>query len=203
MWDLHHKEGGALNNWCLWIVLEKTLGSPLDTKEIQPVHTKGNQSWIIIGRTDSEAEALILWPPDVKNWLTGKNSVTGKDYGQEEKGMTEDEMVGWHHWLSGHEFEPVLENGEEQGSLACCSPWGSQRVRYHWVTEQKTTAINSGALLPSAPKAVAVELRGGDRSKTYEVCVKFPKFGNWLVDYEGMRREEIKVILRVLIWATV
>ena len=179
MWDLHHKEGWALKNWCLWIVvLEETLGSPLDTKKIQPVHTKGNQSWIIIGRTDSEAEALILRPPNAKNWLIGKDSDIGKDWGQEEKGMTEYEMVGWHHWLSGGDFEQVLENGEEQGSLACCSPWGSQRVVYHWVIEQKTTAIKSRALLPSAPKAVVVELRGGDRSKTYEVCVKFPKLGN-------------------------
>ena len=102
MWDLHHKEGWALKNWCLWIVvLEETLGSPLDTKEIQSVHTKGNQSWIIIGRTDSEAEALILRPPNAKKWLIGKDSDIGKDWGQEEKGMTEDEMVGWHHWLSG------------------------------------------------------------------------------------------------------
>ena len=171
----------------------------MDTKEIQPAHTKGNQSWIIIGRTDAEAEALILWPPDAKNWLIGKDPDTGKDWGQEEKGMTEDEMVGWHHWLSGHEFEQVLENGEGQGSLACYSPWGLKRVR-QWVTEQKTAAK---ALLPSAPTAVAEEFRGDDRSKTYDMCVKFPKFGNWLVDYEGMRREEIKVILRVLIWATV
>ena len=86
-------------------MFEKTLESPLDSKEIQPVHPKGNQSWILIGRTDVEAEAPILWPPDVKNWLTGKDPVAGKDWRQEEKGMTEDEMAGWHHWLDGHEFE--------------------------------------------------------------------------------------------------
>ena len=148
MWDLHHKEGRPLKIWCLWIVvLEKTRGSPLDTKEIQPAHTKGNQSWIIIGRTDAEAEALMLWPPDVKNWLIGKDPDTGKDWGQEEKGMTEDEMVGWHHWFSGHEFEQVPENGEGQGSLACYSPWGLQRVR-HWVTEQKTAAKGNAAFSP-------------------------------------------------------
>ena len=93
-------------NWCFWtLVLEKTLESPLDSKEIQTVHPKGNQPWIFIGRTDAETEAPILWPPDVKSWLTGKDPDAGKDWGQEEKGVTEDEMVVWHHWLNGHEFE--------------------------------------------------------------------------------------------------
>ena len=102
MWELDHKEGWVLKKWCFWIVvLEKTLESPLDCKEIQPVHPKGNQSWIFIGRTDAEAEAPILWPPDGKSWLIGKDPDAGKDWGQEEKGATEDEMVGWHHWLSG------------------------------------------------------------------------------------------------------
>ena len=97
-WD--HKESWVPNNWCFWtMVLEKTLESPLDCKEIQPFHSKGNQSWIFIGRTDAEAEAPILWPPDAKNWLTGKDPDAGKDWRQEEKGTTEDEMVGWHHWL--------------------------------------------------------------------------------------------------------
>ena len=105
MWELDYKESWALKNWCFWtVVLEKTLGSPLDCKENQPVHPKGDQSWVFIGRTDSEAEAPILWPPDVKNWLTGKDPDAGKDW-RWEKGTTEDEMVGWHHWLNGHEFE--------------------------------------------------------------------------------------------------
>ena len=104
--SLGYKESWALKNWCFWtVVLEKTLEGPLDCKEIEPVHPKGNQSWIFIGRTDVEAETLILWPPDVKNWLIGKDPEAGKDWSQEKKGMTEDEMVGWHHWLSGHEFE--------------------------------------------------------------------------------------------------
>ena len=99
-------ESWVLKNWCFWtVVLEKTLEGPLDCKEIQPVHLKGNQSWIFIGKTDAEAEAPILWPPDAKNWLIGKDPDTGKDWRQEEKGMTEDEMVGWHHQLNGHEFE--------------------------------------------------------------------------------------------------
>ena len=125
MWELHYKESWALKNGCFWtVVLEKTLESPLHHKEIQPVHPKGDQSWMFIGRTDAEAETPILWPPDAKNWLIRKDPDAGKDWRQQEKAMTEDEMVGWHHWLNGHEFEQVLEVGEEQGSLVCCSPWG-------------------------------------------------------------------------------
>ena len=106
MWELDYKESWALKNWCFWtVVLEETLESPLDCKEIHSVHPKGNQSWIFIGRTDAEAEIPILWPPDVKSWLIGKDHDVGKDWRQEEKGTTEDEMVGWHHWLYGHEFE--------------------------------------------------------------------------------------------------
>ena len=106
IWELDHKEGWALKNWYSWTVsLEKTLESPLYCKEVQPVHPKGNQSWIFIGRTDAEAETPKLWPPDVKNWLIWKDPDAGKDCRQEEKGKTEDEMVGWHHGLNGHEFE--------------------------------------------------------------------------------------------------
>ena len=106
MWELDYKESWAQTNWCFWtVVLEKTLESPLDCKEIKPVNPKGNQSWIFIRRTDAEAETPILWPPDVKSWLIGKDSDAGRDWGQEEKGMTEDEMAGWHHRLNGHEFE--------------------------------------------------------------------------------------------------
>ena len=125
LWELGYKESWALKNWCFWtVVLEKTLESPLDCKEIQPVHPKGDQSWIFIGRTDAEAEAPILWPPDAKNWLIRKDPDAGKDWRQEEKGMTEDEMVGWHHRLNRHEFEQTLGDGEGQGSLECCTPWG-------------------------------------------------------------------------------
>ena len=106
MWELDYKEAWVLKNWCFWtVVLEKTLESPLDCKKIQPVNPKGNQSWIFIRRADAEGETPILWPPDVKNWLIGKDPDAGKDLRQEEKGTTEDEMVGWHHWLNGHEFE--------------------------------------------------------------------------------------------------
>ena len=106
VWELDYKEGRASKNWCFWtVVLQKTLENPLDCKEIQPVHPKGNQSCILIGRTKVEAETPILWPPDVKNWLIWKDPDAGKDWRQEEKGMTEDEMVGCHHRLNGHEFE--------------------------------------------------------------------------------------------------
>ena len=106
MWELEYKESWAPNNWCFWtVVLEKTLESPLDSKEIQPVNPKGNQSWIFIGRTDVEAEAPTLWPPDAKSWLIIKDPDAGKDWRKGEEVMTENEMVGWHHWLNGHEFE--------------------------------------------------------------------------------------------------
>ena len=125
MWEVDYKESQTLKNWCFWtVVLEKTLESPLDCKEIQPVNPKRNQSWIFIGRTDVEAETPILWPPDAKNWLIWKDPDAGKDWRQEEKGMTEDEMVGWHHTLNGHEFGWTLGVGDGQGGLACCSPWG-------------------------------------------------------------------------------
>ena len=124
IWELDHKESWALKNWCFWtIVLEKTLVSPLDCGEIKPVNPKGNQPWIFSGRTDAEGEAPILWPPDLKIWLIRKDPDAGKDWRQEEKGTTEDKMVGWHHWLDGHEFEQAPGVGDGQGSLACCSPW--------------------------------------------------------------------------------
>ena len=122
MWELDHKEGWAPKTWCFWtVVLEKTLESPLGSKEIKPVSPKGNQSWIFIGRTDAEVE--------VKNWPIGKDPDVGKDWGWEEKGTKEDKMVGWHHWLKGHEVEQTLGPGEGQGSLAFCSPWGCKETR--------------------------------------------------------------------------
>ena len=125
MWELDHKEGWVPKNWSFWtVMLGNTLESPLNCKEIKPVNPTGNEPWIFIGRTDAEAEALILWLPDVKNWLIGKDPDAGKDWRQEEKGTTEDEMVGWHHQLNGHESVQTLEDSEGQGSLACYSPWG-------------------------------------------------------------------------------
>ena len=131
--------GWALKNWCFWtVLLEKTLESPLDSKEIKSVNPKGNQPWIFIGRTDAEVEAPILWPLDAKSQLIGKDFDAGSNWMQEEKGMTEHEMVGWHHKLNGHEFDLTLVNSEGQGSLASCSPW-SRRVGHNWVNEQQPT----------------------------------------------------------------
>ena len=137
MWELNHKEGWAPKNWCFWIVvLEKILESPLDCKEIKLVNTKGNQSWIFIGRTDAAAETPILWAPDAKSWLIGKDPDAGRNWRQEEKGTTEDEMAGWHHWLDGRESEWTLGDGDGQGGLACCDSWGRKELdtteRLNW-----------------------------------------------------------------------
>ena len=125
MWELGYKESWVLKNWCFWtVVLEKALESPLDCKEIQPVHPKGDQSWIFTGRTDAAAETPILWSLDAKNWLIGKDPDAGKDWSQEEKRMTENMIVGWHHWLYGQWVWASSGSCDIQGSLLCCSPWG-------------------------------------------------------------------------------
>ena len=132
MWELDNKEGKVLINWCFWIVvLKKILESPLESMEIKPVNLKGNQLWIFIGRTDAEAEAPILWPPDMNSWLR-KDPDAGKDWRQEEKRVTEDEMVGWHHWLNGHELGHTPGDDEGQGSLVCYSPWGQEELNMTW-----------------------------------------------------------------------
>jgi len=123
--SLDCEESWAPKNWRFWtVVLEKTLESPLDCKEVHSVHSKGDQSWVFFGRTDAKAETLVLWPPHAKSWLIGKDPDAGRDWGQKEKGTTENEMAGWHHRLDGHEFEwsPGVEDG--QGGLACCNSWG-------------------------------------------------------------------------------
>ena len=134
MWKLDHKESWAPKNWCFWtVVLEKTLEGPLDCKEIKPVNPKGNQSWIFFGRINVEGEAPIFWPLDAKNWLIGKDPDAGKDWMQEQKGMTEDEMAGWHQWHYGHEFEQAPGVGDGQGSLECCCPWGHKESDTEWL----------------------------------------------------------------------
>ena len=121
MWELEYKDSWAPKNWCFWtVVLEKTPESPLDCKDIQPVHSEGDQPWDFFGRNDAKAESPVLWPPHVKSWLTGKDS----DAGQDKKGMAEDEMAGWHHGLDGHEFEGTQGVGDGQGGLVCCNSWG-------------------------------------------------------------------------------
>ena len=139
MWELDHKEGWALRNWYFQtVVLEKTLEGPLDSKKIKPVNPKGNQPWIFIGRTDAEAEAPVLWPPDAKSRLVGKNPDAGKDWRHEAKEVAEDEMVGWHQWFKYLGFSKLWEMGEEQGSLVCSSLWGCKELDGHrLVTEQQ------------------------------------------------------------------
>ena len=150
-YPLTHAENNSY--LCFWtMVLEKTLESRLDSKKIKPINPKGNQSWLFIGRTDAEAETPTLWPPDAKNWLIGKDPNTGKVWRQEEKRMTEDEMVGWHHQLNGCEFEQALGAGDGQGSLACCNPWGckesdmTQWLNWTDVHQNRCTRIFSTVL---------------------------------------------------------
>ena len=129
MWELDYKESWVSKNWCFWtVVLEKTLESLLDCKEVQPVHSKGDWSWVFIGKTDVEAETLILWPPDAKSWLIWKHPDGGKDLGQEENRTTEDEMVGWYHWLDGHGFGRPLGVDDGHRGLACCGSWGRKEL---------------------------------------------------------------------------
>ena len=140
MWELDCEESWALKNWCFWtVMLEKTLESPLECKEIQPVHSKGDQPWLFFGRNDANAESPVFWPPHAKCWLIGKDSDAGRDWGQEEKGTTEDGMAGWHHWLDGHEFEWTPGDGDGQGGLACCDSWGCKESdtteRLNWLTD--------------------------------------------------------------------
>ena len=147
MWELDCEESWAPKNWCFWtVVLEKTLESPLDCEEIQPVHPKGDQSWMFMGRIDVAAETVVLWPPDAKSWLIGKDPDAGKDWGQEEKGMTEDAMVGWNHQLSGHGFVWTPGVGDGQGGLACSSLWGHKELdmteRLNW-TEYENLSLFS------------------------------------------------------------
>ena len=158
MWEFNCDESWAPKNWSFWtVVLEKTLANPLDCKEIQPVHPKGDQSWVFIGSTDAEAETPILWPHYAKCWLIGKDSGVGRDWGQEEKGTTEDEIAGWYHQLYGHEFRWTPGVGDGQGGLVCCNSWGCKESdmteRLNWtdwtdclfssVKEQLTISVES------------------------------------------------------------
>ena len=163
MGDLDYKESLAPKNWCFWTVVLKTLESPLDCKEIQPVHLKGNQSWIFIGRAETEAETPILWPPDAKSWLIWKDPDAGKDWGQEEKGTTEDVMVGWHHWLNGHGFGWAPGVGDGQGGLVGCSSWGhkeSDTIEWHNWTERTEWRLPPRGLMPDTvpPRTAAARV---------------------------------------------
>ena len=174
MWELDYKESWVLKNWCFWtVVLRKTLESPLDFKEIHPVHPKGNQSWIFIGRTDAEAEAPTPWPPDVKNGLIGKGPDAGEDWSQE-KGTTEDEMVEWHQWLYGHEFEQAPGVGDGQGgpTPGVLQSVQSQRVRHDWVTELKWTESHLQRKAPRSRRKGLQRVRGRNKVKGLFPCVQ-------------------------------
>ena len=170
VWELDYKESCALKNWCFWtVVLEKTLESPLDCKEIQPVHPKGDQSWVFTGRTDVEAETPILWPPHAKSWLIWKDPDAGRDWGQEEEGMIENEMAGWHQWLNGHGFGWTLGVGDGQGGLMCCGSWGCKESdtteRLNWTecilgSERETLSEGFG---PAALLVHGLHLPGDKR----------------------------------------
>ena len=146
MLELDCEESREPKNWCFWtVVLEKTLESPLDWKEIQLVHSKGDQSWVFIGKTDAKAETPVLCPPHAKSWFIGKDPDAGRDWGQEEKRITEDGMAGWHHRLDGHEFGWTPRVGDGQGGLACCSSWGRKESdmteRLNWTELEKNSII--------------------------------------------------------------
>ena len=160
MWELNHKEGRAPKNWCFWtVVLEKILDNPLGRKEIKPVNLKGNQSWTFIGKTDAKAETPILWPPDASSQLIGKDSDVGKDWRWKEKGATEDEMIGWHHWFNGHEPGQTLGDGEVRESwCAVCSPWGWKQPDMTW--QLNNNNLHYSKLLPvtSSKRALGIQL---------------------------------------------
>ena len=159
--------GWVPKNWCFWTVVLKKALSPSHSKVITPVYPKGNQPWIFTGRTYAETEALILWPPDAKSRLTGKDPEVGKDIRQEQKRMTEDEMVGWHHRLNGHEFEPTPGDSEGRGSLACCSSWG-RRVRHDWATEQQHNVMKSSHFLEGSAYVTTLPWREMKTSKALQ-----------------------------------
>ena len=172
MWEVDHKEGWALKNWCFWTVVLKTLESPLDCKEIQPVHPKGDQSWIFIGKTDGEAETPILWLSDLKSWVFGQDPDAGKDWKQEEKGTTEHKMVGWHHWLNGHEFEKVPGVGDGQGNLVFCSPVGRERVGNNCAIELNWMLID---VAEDVEKLEPLYTAGGNGAGTLEDTLAIPQ----------------------------
>ena len=183
MWELDCEESWALKNWCFWtVVLEKTLESPLDCKEIQPIHSEGDQPWDFFGRNDAKVEAPVLWPPDAKSWLIGKDSDAGRDWGQEEKGMTEDEMAGLHHWLDGRESEWTLGVGDGQGGLVCCDSWGRKESgtteQLNWLSTETKSILYSCYLVPKLCVACQASLSMGFSRQAYRNGLPCPFPGN-------------------------
>ena len=211
IWELDYKESWVLKNWCFWtVVLAKTLESPLDCKEIQPVHPKGEQFWVFIGRTDAEAETQILCPPDAKSWLIWKDPDAGKDWGQEEKQTTEGEMVGWHHWVNGHGFGWTLRVDNGKGGLACCGSWGHRELdtteRLNW-TELNMPQVTTPCwergitllLLPSYPPLT--------QWRAYRIVVKAPYFltvsSDTIPGQVGVKVQDTHMISTNIMWGRV
>ena len=201
MWELDWEKSWAPKNWCFWtVVLEKTLESPLDCKEIQPVHPKGDESWVFIGRTDAKAEIPILWPPRAKSWLIGKDPDAGRDWGQEEKGTTEDEMAGWHHWLDGGEFGWTLGAGDGLRGLVCCDSWGHKEsdmtellnwTEQHSLISEKPREFDGPAIrcclsLPQEAGQTRIGEAGtGMESMKSQELLNFLKFPPWYPTSSG------------------
>ena len=185
MWELDCEEGWAPKNWCFWtVVLEKTLENPLDCKEIQPVHSEGDQPWDFFGRNDAKAETPVLWPPHVKTWLIGNDFDAGRDWGQEEKGTTEDDMAGWHHWLDWRESEWTPGVGAGQGGLACCDSWGRKEsdtteqlnwIELNWTESLSWTANFSGKSYPSS--MMRISSHSSTNSQTHEIITAVIRSG--------------------------
>ena len=188
MWELDYTEGWVLKNWCFWIVvLEKTLESSLKCKEIKLVNPKWNQSWIFTGRTDDEAEIPRIWPPVVKNWLVRKNSDAGKDWRKEEKGMTEDEMVGWPHWFNGLEYEQTQGDSEEQGSLGCCSSWGCKEFDTT-SNSRKKKSISASLTMPK-PLTVWITTNWGKFLERWDYQTTWPT--SWEI-YMQVKKQKLE-----------
>ena len=209
MWELYRKESWVLKNWCFWtVMLEKTLESPLDCKEIKPVNPKRNQSWISIGRTDAEAEAPIFCPPDAKNWLIGKDHHPGKDWRQEEKGQTEVEMVGWHHQLNGYEFERALGRWWWTGRLGMLQSMGLQTVGHNWATEHHTLRLHhprpsrSESSIEVPPACVLASPAGNPDTLSFVRTAMLqnprrPHFHHWW-ELSAYYRDEIYITLSIM-----
>ena len=179
MWLLDCEEGWVPKNWCFWsVVLEKTLESPLDCKEIQPVHPKGDQSWVFTGRSDAKAETPILWPPHAKSWLIGKDLDAGRDWGQEKKGTTEDEMAGRHHWLNGHEFEWTPSVGDGQGGLVCCDSQGCKESDMTERLNYRATTSNSNLKFQNA---IQIDHRQWQHKSQVTASWDIDKLSIWIV----------------------
>ena len=198
MWELDCEESWVPKNWCFWtVVLEKTLESPLNCKEIQPVHCEGDQPWDFFGRNDAKAETPVLWPPHAKSWLIGKDSDAGRDWEQEEKGTSEDEKAGWHHQPDGHEFGWTLEVGDGRGVLACWN-MGSQRVGHDWVTELNWT--NGGIIMAPVLRKVKFFFSNLEKLAQVKVVLLVTEMSYFLYLEKCIFRPSTQLLIGLVFW---